>query len=80
MNRKVYDFWVCVNEPGVSVSIWATDCDIIRHKDSVYFWLNDILVAFFEFHDVLEICKTWEKEDQEFYSLVYSRKAEESKC
>ena len=72
--KELFNFLVCVGfSTYVSLDIWATDCDIIKSKNCVYFWNNDEKVAFFELSDIVEICKIWDSECDDL-QILYSRK------
>lgn len=74
--KQINNYMVTVGlEEYTSIDVWATDFDIIKEKDSVYFWNNKQKVAFFELHDIEEIVHFYYDNDgNDVWITLYERK------
>ena len=61
---------------SVTADIYADEVVINKKTDSVYFFFNNHKVAFFELHDVIEICVYLydEETNKEEFKILWHRK------
>lgn len=74
--NEIKNYMVTVGiEDFTTLDVWATDFDIIKDKDCVYFWNGKQKVAFFELHDIEEIVHFYyDKNGDDFWITLYERK------